>query len=98
MLDPVRGESTAHGLDQDPHEIETPRERLLKRKFFDSFALLCAIKKDGDSASAACMEKGSPQGTIIRIVSDAGVRESTLHQLQQILDSLNGVADTGELP
>lgn len=56
MLDPVRGEPTAHGLDQDPHEIETPRERLLKRKFLDSFALLCAIKKDDDSVSAACME------------------------------------------
>jgi hypothetical protein len=97
MLDPVRGEPTAHGLDQDPHELETPRERLSKQKFLDSFALLCAIKKDGDSISAACMEDGLPQGTIIRIASNAGVRESTLYQLQKILDSLNSVADAGDL-
>ncbi|KAF1974407.1 hypothetical protein BU23DRAFT_579833 [Bimuria novae-zelandiae CBS 107.79] len=95
MLDPVRGEPTTHGLDQDPHEIETPRERMLKRKFLDSFALLCATKKDGDSVSAACMEEGLPQGPIIRIASNAGVRESTIYQLQQILDFLNGVRDAG---
>ncbi|KAF1828420.1 hypothetical protein BDW02DRAFT_574885 [Decorospora gaudefroyi] len=64
---------------KNPHEIETPRERLLKRKFLDSFALLCATKKNGDSVSAACMEEGSPQGRIIRIASNAGVRESTLY-------------------
>lgn len=29
VLDLVRGEPTAHGLDQDPHEIETTRECLL---------------------------------------------------------------------
>ena len=47
-LNPVRGEPTGYGVDQDPHDIETPRERLLKRKFLDSFALICATKKDGD--------------------------------------------------
>lgn len=98
MLDPVRGESTIHGLDQDPHEIETPRERLLKRKFLDSFALLCAVRKDCDSVSAACMEEGAPQGTIIRVASNAGVGQSTLSQLRQILGFLNSAAGAGKSP
>lgn len=98
MLDPVRGEPTAYGLDQDPYEIQSSRERLLKRKFLDSFALLCATKKDGDSVSAACMEEGLPEGTIVRVASNGGVRESTLYQLQQILDALNDIANTSNLP
>lgn len=97
MLDPVRGEPTAHGLDQDLHGIETPRERLLKRKFLDSFALVCATRKDGDSVSAACMEEGMPQGTIIRIASNSGVRESTLSQLRELVHTLNSVASGGTL-
>ena len=60
MLDPVRGEATVYGLDQDSHEMITPRERLLKRKFLNSFALICAIKRDGDNTSAVCMEEGAP--------------------------------------
>lgn len=95
LFDPVRGEPTIHGLDQDPHEVEAPRERLLKRKFLDSFALLCAIEKDGNSVSATCMEEGAPHGTIIRVASNAGVHEKTLTQLRQILGLLNGVADSG---
>ncbi|KAF9695390.1 hypothetical protein EKO04_006317 [Ascochyta lentis] len=94
LFDPVRGEPTIHGLDQDQHEVEAPRERLLKRKFLDSFALLCATEKDGDSVSATCMEEGAPQGTIIRVASNAGVRESTLIQLRQVLNLLNGFSDS----
>ncbi|XTI90352.1 hypothetical protein V2W45_1245369 [Cenococcum geophilum] len=89
MLDPVRGEPTVHGLDQDLNDRSALRFQELKRKFLDSFAFLCATKKDGDSVSAACMEEGLPQGTIIRIASNAGVRENTLCQLRQVLDSLN---------
>jgi len=91
-LDPVRGEPTAYGLDQDPHEIESPRERLLKRKFLDSFALLCATQRDGDSVSAACMEEESPEGTIVRISSNSGVSETTLNQLRELVDVLSGIA------
>jgi hypothetical protein len=94
-LDPVRGEPTVHGLDQDPLEIEPQRERLLKRKFLDSFALICATKKGGDSVSAACMEEGLPQGTTIRIASNSGVGEQTLTQLRQIVNILNTVASGG---
>jgi hypothetical protein len=97
-LDPVRGEPTAHGLDQDPLEIEPQRERLLKRKFLDSFALICATKKGGDSVSAACMEEGLPQGTTIRIASNSGVGEQTLTQLRQIVNILNTVASGGRFP
>ncbi|KMU92132.1 hypothetical protein CIHG_09942 [Coccidioides immitis H538.4] len=58
-LDPVRGEPTTHGLEIDGALQE--RERFLKRKFLDSFALLCAPSKGGDSVSAACMEEGQPE-------------------------------------
>ena len=94
-LNPVRGEPTGYGLDQDPHDIETPRERLIKLNFLDSFALIWATKKDGDSVSAACLEEGLPQGTIIRIASNSGVRENTLGQLRELVDVLNGVASGG---
>ncbi len=95
MLDPVRGEATIHGLDQDSHEMKTPRERLLKRKFLDSFALICAIKKDGDSVSAACMEEGAPQGTIIRVASNSGVSEKTLSELRELVAVLNSIGSGG---
>ncbi len=94
-LDPVRGEPTGYGLDQDPHDIETPRERLLKRKFLDSFALICATKKGGDSVSAVCLEEGLPQGTIVRIASNSGVRENNLDQLRELVNVLNRVASGG---
>ena len=45
-LDPVRGEPTAYGLDQDPHEIESPRERLVKRKI-PQFFCACVRHKEG---------------------------------------------------
>ncbi|KAE8441083.1 hypothetical protein EG329_005878 [Mollisiaceae sp. DMI_Dod_QoI] len=92
LLDPVRGEPTAYGLDQNPHEIEAPRDRLLKRKFLDSFALVCATKRDGDSVSAACMEEGRPEGTVIRIASNCGVSDATLLQLREIVGDMSGVA------
>jgi len=57
LLDPVRGEPTAYGLDQDSNTLEQNRERILKRKFLDAFARICAKKKDGDTVSAACLEK-----------------------------------------
>ncbi|KAH8594334.1 hypothetical protein B0O99DRAFT_574074 [Bisporella sp. PMI_857] len=95
MLDPVRGEPTVYGLDQDPFEIEGPRERLLKRKFLDSFALVCARYKDGDTVSAACIEEGRPEGTILRIASNAGVSADTLSQLRKLVDLLNNVASGG---
>lgn len=94
MLDPVRGEPTVYGLDQDPHEIEAPR---VKRKFLDSFALVCATRRDGGSVSAACMEEGLPQGTVIRIASNAGVGARTLSQVRELVDVLNSIASGGAM-
>lgn len=97
ILDPVRGEPTIHGLDEDSNEMRTPRERLLKRNFLDSFALICAIKRDGDSVSAACMEEGAPQGTVIRVASNSGVGERTLSQLRELVTVLNSIGSRGTL-
>jgi hypothetical protein len=55
-LDGVRGVPIAHGLDlKECSGIY--RTYLLKRKFLDSFALVCASHKGGDSVSVACMEE-----------------------------------------
>jgi len=97
MLDPVRGEPTVYGLGQDLCEITGPRERLLKRKFLDSFALVCATKRDGASVSAACIEEGRPQGTVIRIASNSGVSEKTLGGLRELVGALNVIASGGML-
>jgi hypothetical protein len=97
MLDPVRGEPTVYGLDQDLHDITSSRERLLKRKFLDSFALICATKRDGDSVSAACIEEGRPEGTIVRIARNSGISETTLGRLRELLDVLSSIASRGML-
>jgi hypothetical protein len=88
LIDPVRGEPTVHGLDFQSSETETDRERFLKCKFLDSFALICATKKDGESVSAACIEEAQPYGTVIRIANNAGVRESILSQLRVVVHIL----------
>jgi OTT_1508-like deaminase len=96
LLDPVRGEPTAHGLDRDPHEIEPQRERMLKRKFLDSFALISATNKDGDTVSAASIEEGLPEETVVRVASNHGVKNSTLHELRELTAILGSVASKGE--
>lgn len=95
LLDPVRGEPTAYSLDQDSNTVEGLRELLLKRKFLDSFALVCAIKKDGDCVSVACLEEGRPEGTIVRIASNAGVSEGTMISLRNILGLLQKISFKG---
>lgn len=97
MLDPIRGDPTVHGPDEDLHEIRTPRERLLKRKFFDYFAPICAIKRDGDSVSAAYIEEGAPQGIVTRVTSNSGVGERTLSQLRELVAVLNSIGSGGTL-
>jgi len=44
------------------------------------------------------MEEGLPEETIVRVASNGGVPESTLYQLQQILDALSDISNTGNLP
>ena len=91
-LNSVRGKSTEYDLDQDSYNIEISRERLLKRKFLDSFALICATKKNDDSVSIACLEEESSQETIVRIASNFEVRKNTLDQLRELVNVLNDIA------
>ncbi|KAG7402651.1 hypothetical protein Forpi1262_v018918 [Fusarium oxysporum f. sp. raphani] len=98
LLDPVRGEPVAHGLDRDTNDIESSRDGLLKRKFLDSFALICAVRKDGDTVSAVCMEEGLPGATVIRVASNHGISMSTLKGLRDLMDILNNVATATSNP
>ncbi|KAL0929397.1 uncharacterized protein CTRU02_215563 [Colletotrichum truncatum] len=93
MLDPVRGNPTSHSLDRHPHDTDVSREVFLIRKFLDSMALLASTHRDGDRVSAATMELGAPEGTIVRIASNAGVCNSTLLRLRDLMADLN-VAST----
>lgn len=47
--------------------------------------------------SAACLEEGSPQGTVVRIASSSGVHENTLGQLRELVNVLDDVASGGIL-
>lgn len=93
LLDPVRGEPTTYGLDHDAYGLHDPLDRALKRKFLDSFALICATHRiDSGAISAACLDRESANGNVIRIASNAGVSESTLTHLQDILNFLSNIA------
>lgn len=96
LIDPVRGEPTAYSLDLDSDSVDSDRDRLLKRKLLDSFALICATKKDGDTVSAACLEDGFPEGTVVRVASNQRFAKTTLSELRQLVAILNGVAGHGE--
>jgi hypothetical protein len=91
MLNLVRDDPTIHDLDQDLHNIDISRERLLKRKFLDFFALICVTKKDDDSVLATCMEESASQGIVLRIASNSEVGERTLGQLRELVDTLNSI-------
>ncbi len=78
MLDFVREKFTIHDLNKDSHEIRTSKERLLKRKFLNSFALICVIKRDDDSVSTTCMKKDASQETIIRVANNFEVSKRIL--------------------
>ncbi|KJK86017.1 hypothetical protein H633G_10135 [Metarhizium anisopliae BRIP 53284] len=92
LIDPVRGEPVDHGLGLEGNETELPRDCLLKRKFLDSFALVCAVRKDGDTVSAAAMEERMPEGTVIRVASNHGLSESTLSEIRDMAIILNEIA------
>jgi hypothetical protein len=97
MLDPMCGEASIQSLDEDPAKTELTREQFLKRKFLDSFALICAVRKERESVSAACIEEGEAQGTIVR-ASNAGVSEGTLEMLRAIIDKLKIISSGGSPP
>ncbi|TLD09628.1 hypothetical protein PspLS_11751 [Pyricularia sp. CBS 133598] len=95
LLDPVRGSPTANSLDRNPYDPGESRESVLKRKFLDSLALVASTHKNGDKVSAATLEEGAPDGTVIRVASNAGVCDSTLLCLQGLISDLNEIAATG---
>ena len=97
MLNSVRDDFTIHDLDQDSHNIDMSRERLLKRKFLDFFALICATKKNDDSVSATCMKEGASQETVLRIVSNSEVGERILSQLRELVNTLNSIGSEGTI-
>ncbi|KAJ2898050.1 hypothetical protein MKZ38_004218 [Zalerion maritima] len=92
MLDPVRGEPTAYSLDDMSDAAGSLKERVLKRKFLDSLALVCARHKNGDSVSAVTIEEGASKGAVIRVASNNGVSEDTLSRLRELVDHLTQVA------
>jgi hypothetical protein len=95
MIDPVRGEPTAHSLDRHPHDDNQKQEHVLK-KFLDSFALICSTsERGGETASAVCLEQDQPSGTILRLARNCGVPLDLIERLHHILDDLNAVALSG---
>ncbi|KAF6825595.1 hypothetical protein CPLU01_10173 [Colletotrichum plurivorum] len=96
-LDPVRGSPTTYGLDLPPNNAEGSREAMLKRKFLDSVALLASTHKDGDRVSAATLEEGAPEGTVVRVASNNGVDDSTLRRLRELIGDLSNIAMTRHL-
>ncbi|KAF4894954.1 hypothetical protein CGCFRS4_v006236 [Colletotrichum fructicola] len=94
-LDPVRGSPTTYGLDRHPHDADGSREVLLKRKFLDSIALLASTHKNAARVSAATLEIGAPEGTVVRIASNAGVCDTTLLLLRDLISDLHDVSNRG---
>ncbi|KAK2605534.1 hypothetical protein N8I77_008364 [Diaporthe amygdali] len=94
LIDPVRGEPTAHSLDRHPHDDSWKHEQLQK-KFLDSFALICSTSRTGgDTASAVCLEQGHPSGTILRLARNRGIPEDLVSRLQEVLNDLTAIALT----
>lgn len=96
-LDPVRGSPTTYGLDRHPHDADGSREVLLKRKFLDSIALLASTHKNADRVSAATLEIGAPEGTVVRIASNAGVCDTTLILLRDLISDLHDMSNRGKI-
>lgn len=95
MLDPVRGEPTAYGLDHDSSSVHGSFDLSLKRKFLDAIALICAVNKSPSCISAACFDKENPVETIIRVASNGGVLGRTLIYMEEILGILTDLSMQG---
>jgi hypothetical protein len=67
MLDPVRGEASTQSLDEDSAKTELTGAQFLKRKFLDSFALICAVRKEGDSVIIGIKERARGRIQVVAI-------------------------------
>lgn len=97
MLDSICEKLTIHDLNKDLHEIRTSRECLLKRKFLDSFALICVIKRNDDSVLTTYMKKNASQETIIWIANNFEISERILSQLRELIAMLNNIESENTL-
>ena len=96
LIDPVRGEPTAHSLDRHPHDT-TGKLESHQKKFLDSFAIICSTSRvGGDTASAVCLEQHPLNGNVLRLARNLGVPQELVSQLQQVLDDLTAVAAKGQ--
>lgn len=97
ILDSVRKKFTTYNLNKDLYKIKTSRERLLKQKFLDFFALICVIKRDDNSVSTTCIKKNVLQETIIRIVNNFEINKRILSQLRELITILNSIESKNTL-
>lgn len=94
LIDPVRGEPTRASLDENPNGdiLGGPQ---LKRRFLDSFALICSTSSSGaETASAVCLEN-APAGSILRVARNRGLTHGDLIGLEKVLQKLQVVAEKG---
>ncbi|KAH8203869.1 hypothetical protein TruAng_001933 [Truncatella angustata] len=97
LLDPVRGEPTIHSLDRHPNDTQKEAGGHKISKFLDSISLFCATRKNGDTVSAAALEEGAPEGTVLRIASNAGLPKETVRLVKDIIEILNEIAEAGSI-
>lgn len=94
LIDPVRGEPTRASLDENP-DGDISGGPQLKKKFLDSFALICSTSSSGaETASAVCLEQ-APAGAILRVARNRGLTPKDLIGLEKVLQILRVVAKKG---
>ncbi len=96
LIDPVRGEPTRTPLDENP-DVDISGGQQLKKKFLDSFALICSTSKSGaETASAVCLEEHAPAGpALLRVARNRGLTPEVLTGLEKVLQILRVVARKG---
>jgi hypothetical protein len=91
-IDPARGAPTKTSFDDGPNGDGLSTQQL-KRKFLDSFALICSTSEFGaETASAACLEEHDPAGVVLRVARNQGLTPDVLAGLQGILQILRAVS------
>ncbi|EKJ68746.1 hypothetical protein FPSE_11077 [Fusarium pseudograminearum CS3096] len=94
LIDPVRGDPTRL-LDENPDSSLLSASQL-KKKFLDSFALICATSDKGaETAAAVCLETNQQTGNILRVARNHGFCPNVLASLENVLQLLRDVARKG---
>lgn len=96
LIDPVRGEPTKNLIEGHP-DSDSSTTLLMKKRFLDSFALICSTSSSGkDTAAAVCMEQNQLPETILRVSRNRGLSQRDLGKLMRLLQTLIAVANQGE--